>query len=597
MDIKDDNISNGPPSFKADRGDPNNLSHDQITSLKFTPEEVQSRILDILYNQFLREDPLDRRDLRTGANLPEIIRSVRGVDQLRRELPNLMVCFMDKDNVSVLNDVGLRELVDYLFVKEGQIFRKHFSSGDRMVRIAGDELAYLTSSDVEGSAKIDSALGESAQVVQSALSGTKEGKEYFFGLKNKEELAQRIFEAWRLACFSKTVSSISSLYRTSHDGPKNSSNFGNWLLGKVGPTILKEWIQSKNLPMEFSSFTELSTDIKRDPAYLAHELQAFVALKITSSLSHDKVFRYQDCSPEFIDLAKHVYAGIKLFGVSGAKVAVEPKGNYEPLDIKRAMITAERIIHKNKISMRSDFSVINVSEKSPINRKVDTIEINEANGRVERLYAIKEILESNASETEKVAFKKESVSLLCSDGAFPDAFRLDRIKDLPLRMLMDLPIDKFCTSIRFSLPGFGVLNKHLRMDLADNVFAGLMDKFKGIVDLLAHNSGSTPIYIREGGGKGAVIFSSHLKITSAQRESISKLLARDLSELIDEPIKMAFHEREASRIVASRSGEFPHYRTIEYKHRGVCDVQIQVEKNRIDRNFKVAEAYKVFWPK
>jgi|GEM_PF-6530507 len=597
MDVKNENISEGSVPPRVGNVDSNSLSDSPTTAQKFTPEEIQSRVVDILYKQFLKEDPLDRRDPRTGANLPELIRSERGVEQLRQKLPNLMVCFMDKDNVSVLNDVGLREIVDYLFAQEGNIFREHFSSSDRMIRIAGDELAYLTSNDYEGSAKIDAALKESAQVVQAALSGKKGVEDYLFGLKNKEELAQRIFEAKRLACFSKTVSSISSLYRSNSGNTKTSSDFGNWLIGKIGPTLLGEWIQSRSLPDGFSTFDKLDSILKRDPDYLAHDLQAFAALKITSSLLREDTFKYSDASSEFIALAKHVCGGIKLFGVSGAKVAVEPEGEYDPSDIKRAIITAEKIIHKNKISMCSDFSVVNPSDKTPSQRKVDEIEISEANGRIERLYAIKEILSSDVSDHDKVPYKKESVTLICSDAACPDAFRLDRIKDLQLRMLMDLPLDKFCTSVRFSLPGFGVLNKHLRMDLADNIFTGLMDKFKKEVDLIAQSAGATAIYIREGGGKGAVIFSSHLKVNSSQRQALSKSLAQDLGGLINESIKMAFYEREASRIVASRSGEFPNYRTTEYKQRGVCDVQIEVKEKRVDRNFKVAEAYKNFWPK
>jgi GGDEF domain-containing protein len=561
-------------------------------------EDRSRKIAERLWDSQLKESPLDRRDPRTGAHFPELIKSDRGVESLRQQIPNMLLCFMDKDNVGVLSDVGLKDLADYLFEKEREVFEGSFSGQDKFIRYAGDEFIYLTSDDKRGRQALDKAFTELARVRDSVIRDLSADTATYFGTGSKEALFDKITEAHKLAVLQKTMSGLSALYKSTAKGPRTPAGLAEWLFDKVGAEVRNNWMVARDIRPGTDSFAEawLCTNISMEN--LAHDFQAFVSHSLSKNLFDGKEDRPRGISEDIFRVAQ-VAKETKLFGVSSAKVSVGSEGTYTALDIKRAINEAEKLIHKSKICVPVD--LLSVHKRDPIakERAIDAIDIEFVNHQVETYFAIRESLANpEIGAEEKFNLKKHAVSLLCADTGCPEAYRLSRISEEKARAFLDFAQEsQYCSSIHFKIPGFGAFNKQLRMELADAVFTEVMKTFKDEVMSQFPKAAANSIFIREGGGSAAVIFGSYVNLSNFDQYEISKKLSAIFASKITDLTKLSFYEKQALKDFAGNSEDFPSVLMSKNDPESISDVLIASNSLPVWANMSVREVYNTFWPK
>jgi GGDEF domain-containing protein len=561
-------------------------------------QERFKRLTEILWTTELKESPLERRDPRTGAYFPELIKSDRGVELLRQQLPSMLLCFIDKDNVGVLSDVGLKSLADYLFEKEKEVFEKSFSEQDRFIRYAGDEFIYLTSDDKRGRQAIETALVELAKVRDFVIRDMAADTRTYFGTGSREALSGKISEAQKLAVLQKTMSGISALYKTTTKGPRTPAGLADWLIDKVGSDIRNDWMASKNIRPGVRTFAEAWLCTDQPMEKLAHEFQAFVAYSISKRLFDGKDERPRGMAEDIFRIAT-VAKDTQLFGVSSAKVSVDNEGTYTALDIKRAINEAEKLIHKSKICIPVDLLTVHKRDPLAKERAIDAIDIDATNRQVETYFEVKEtIADPDIPAPMKLHLKKQALDLLCADTGCPEAYRLSRVSGQKTRAFLEFSKDSAMgSSIRFKIPGFGAFNKQLRMELADAVFTEVMTTFKDEITRQFPVESKNAMFIREGGGSAAVIFGSAVEISAFSKHEISQKLSEIFASKITDLTRLSFYEKQAFKDFASASDEFPSVVAREGGPHEISEVLISDKQGMIWPNMSVRETYSVFWPK
>jgi GGDEF domain-containing protein len=510
---------------------------------------------------------------------------------IRADVPDGLLCFMDKDNVGVFADVGLDKLADYLFEQEGRVFKEAFGPKDKFVRYAGDEFIYITNNSKSGERKIAVALHllEEARSREQIFDAAPRFN--FFGADSLNDLQLRLDKAENLARVSKTMSAIMGLFRQDVGIKASSAALGDWLFERISPELKSAWLSSLSINRSVGSFAEVTRQFDYHEARVAHALQAFVAREMISSLTKTNSVDGLVQDKRITEVAKLSFDKVKLFGVSYSKVKLS--ADYTPLDIKRAIVKAEKDIHANKIAKTTDID--SIKEVDPHNklREIDERDLKSTNAQVERYYEIrKKLLEDLLDADQRLDLLKEAFDIAYGDPASPDCLRLGRVHGLKTGILMDIPEANHCSAIRFSIPGFGTFNKYMRMDLADDLFSEMMTAFESQIKELVPQTGQPLIKFREGGGKGVILIKDDKKPNTLICGVIANVMQDILKTKLDSFMEMPLYEKRAFKEVM---GLINHGKSDGYSP--VYEVKVEAEEALAYCNIKFGDFYLSIWDK
>lgn len=567
-------------------------------SQSFTPEERWALKVSNTVEQFTSKPLLERKCARTGALPAELVKSERGVATIRADVPDGLLCFMDKDNVGVFADVGLDKLADYLFEQEGEVFKKAFGPKDKFVRYAGDEFIYITNNSKSGERKIAAALHllEEARSTEAIFKIAPERN--FFGASSLEDLKSRMSRAENLARVSKTMSAIMGLFRQDVGANASSAALGDWLFDRISPDLKSAWLNNLSVNRPVESFAEVTRKFDCHEAQIAHSLQAFVAREMIDSLAKANPIKGWVKDARITEVAQLSFDRVKLFGVSYSKVKLPDE--FTPLDIKRAIVKAEKDIHANKIAKTTDIDSIKEVDPSNKLREIDELDLKVTNAQVERYYEIRKKLDEHLlTADQRLDLLKEAFDIAYGDPASPDCLRLGRVNGLKTGMLMDIPDANACTAVRFSIPGFGTFNKYMRMDLADSLFSEMMNAFESELKKFIPQTSQPLIKFREGGGKGVILIKDEIEkpdtfICGVISNGMQELLKSKLDRFMEMPLyeKRAFKEAmgltnpEQSALNGKAIPASPVY-----------EVSVEAERAVADSNMQFGDFYSRIWSK
>ncbi len=542
------NPKNQPENLPPDLADINKPASSLIGEM--SPED-RWRLKVANQTDFLTSTPiLERTCSRTGALPAEIVKSDRGVELIRTDIPKAIICFMDKDNVGVLADVGLNKLADFLFEQEGKVFKQTFGPKDKFVRYAGDEFIYITNDSKSGERKIQAALHLLGQIRSKDSLFEIAPMHSFFGAKDITDLQQRLDRAELLARVSKSMSSIMGLFQQDLGSNCSSASFGDWLFQSTDADMRAGWLSQRGITCPISSFASAANKFECSVNETAHAFQAFVAKSLVEDLAHGRSIKRDGLDARISEVVQLTYDRAEIFGVSYSKVKLPD--DYSSLDIKQAIVKAEKHIHAAKIAKTTDLD--SVKEIDPQNklRDIDDRDLQKTNQMVNNFYEIKERLAKNLlNAADRLDLQKEAFDILYGDPSSSDCFRVNRVGDIRTGILMDIADSADCTAIRFSIDGFGTFNKYMRMDLADELFKEMMSVFENEVRSLqgAKESPVVLIKFREGGGKGAILFKGNDRPQTFEQDMISQKMEDRLKTKIDRFMEMPLHEKRAFKSI------------------------------------------------
>lgn len=438
--------------------------------------------------------------------------------------------FIDFGHMSVLNDVGLSNEVDAFLAGLKAIADTHFKHLDdqyKMFRIGGDEVGFHFA--VSG----DSAEQRLQKSFLAFKQDLKELRDRIFAdselLSGSDQFGSlRRLEAERYASVRHESRSLlpeaqreytelgrdpDSLDRSTQNG---RLEYLGWLAGKYSNTFaagvfetasadLRELASGKKVVSDYAAVAEVEIE-KLLAGFEVAVAQARTGLNGSQELLVPRV------------------ALIDLDSVFTRHVEQEDLPVAAALKINLALGMADKVTHKiQRGEIAEDLLPVPVEDGIKI-RSEERDEIRFVNGAIRRFAEIKQRLAQDGV-TLSPDEAKEAVAALTADPSLRQSARLDLIKHLPIKVLLEIEEPKKFAIIRFDLPGAGAVNNHGSYRKLDAMMRELTE--------IAQNEFPGAFVVRANGGSFFLFYPGDAQLDHVQRATglMNKLLEREAAQL------------------------------------------------------------------
>ncbi|MCB9030694.1 MAG: hypothetical protein H6619_06540 [Deltaproteobacteria bacterium] len=549
------------------------------------------------------------RDPRLGINTRYKLLTTDGIAQIPEKIrANGLMSFHDKDNMGLINDVGLDELNDYLLECQVAAFERHLGDAGEQIRYGGDEFVYVFENTDEAQAAFQAYLEEVEEITERAL----QGQDLPAHLADIPDFEQRIAQARELAVIKRVMSQSYDCYRRTVKQPE-SLEFGNWLREQYDEDLFEAWRATLETDaiLTDQGFTEISGilgGVEGDLDVLVHSYQAFVAMRALDLLRDGLP---GDASEGLIRLNTQfelAQANSKLMGDSVGVVELPRNrtGNFGPYDVLRGIATVEKRIANIKRGRIEKTLVPQEIEDLRIRRE-DKDEINRAQARVlehEDLASYilrvqqdsKELGGPNAPtlSAPRDDFLVRSLMerlfvLSCSDPGAESMLRADLLGEAKARAVLPQIGSAWFEFLSCKVNVVSAANKANGMQVGDR----MMDEtaralVAGDPEARAFRTGGAQVIVaRPDRSVGRVV------------DDISDELRAKLAEQVRERLSphavVAFHEKQAFKMLATSAsvpgGErrYSHYKDLKHKPELPGEVTLSVIRRLVDVNHQMSK--------
>jgi GGDEF domain-containing protein len=445
--------------------------------------------------------------------------------------------FIDFGHMSVLNDVGLRSEVDQILSGIKSVADSNFSALDpqyKMIRIGGDEIGFLFSISAP----------HTSEDLSHAFFRFKEGIRELRGevfknsvmLSSSDSLGQlRLDEAEVYAAIRQGARSLVPAYQK-HFGAdseqvrelatgsvRGQSLYLGWLLDEYRTVFGAGVFDSlpKHLYMHLNQRVEDSRPSDQKLERISLEERELLIAKVEVRLAQARAAH----GPGQELLVPRI-AIVDLDSIADSRVAAEDSGIASAIKLHLALGMADKVTHQiQRGEIGEDLLPVAVSDDVH-KRAEEWAEIRFVNQSMLRFAEIRARLTRDGGEG-LLPEINEGLQLLTADPSLERSCRLDLIKHLELRTLIDLgpQEQRQFAIVRFDLPGAGAVNNH-------GSYRKLDALMKELTEIIRKESPDAFI-VRANGGSLFVMAPSTLKseTVDSMREQMNACLAGAAAQL------------------------------------------------------------------